>query len=171
MRLFFALWPDADTKHQLESVAHKLRLAAPSPLVPAANYHLTVAFVGEVLDSRLAQLRTIGASQRAHCCSIRLDAIEFWAKPRIVVAAAQEIPAALRGLWARLHEDLALPALPLRAHVTLARKVTQAPVPQAMSPIEWSMSSLSLVRSETAGIHSAYTVVDTWPLLDETENP
>jgi hypothetical protein len=52
--------------------------------------------------------------------------------------------------------------------VTLARKVMQAPVPQAMSAFVWRATSFSLVLSETGGIASAYTVVDTWPLLDET---
>jgi 2'-5' RNA ligase len=56
---------------------------------------------------------------------------------------------------------------PLRPHVTLARKVAQAPVLQAMSPFDWSARSFSLVSSDTSGAHSVYTVVDTWPLLYE----
>jgi 2'-5' RNA ligase len=79
-----------------------------------------------------------------------------------------------------LREDLALHEFghnetsveqPLRAHVTLARKVTQAPVLQAMSPLYWNTRSFSLICSETGGTCSAYTVVDTWPLLDESQNP
>jgi 2'-5' RNA ligase len=178
--LFFAIWPDADTKLRLESAAGALRLAASARLVPSENYHLTVAFLGEVANSRLAQLHKIGSSQRAACGTITLNAIEYWAKPQIVVTAAREIPAGLRSLWEHLREDLALHEFrhneapieqPLRAHVTLARKVTQAPVPQAMLPLEWNMHSLSLVCSETGGTHSAYTVVDTWSLLDERQNP
>ena len=53
------------------------------------------------------------------------------------------------------------------AHVTLARKVVQASVLQAMSPLLWCAHSFSLVRSEMSGAHSVYTVVDTWQLLDE----
>ena len=60
------------------------------------------------------------------------------------------------------------PPLPLRAHVTLARKVAQAPVLQALSPIPWNVRSFSLVSSDTSAAHSVYTVVDTWPLLYET---
>jgi RNA 2',3'-cyclic 3'-phosphodiesterase len=172
MRLFFALWPDADTKNQLASVAAKLRLAAPSRLVPADNFHLTLAFVGEVPSSRLPGLLAIGAMQRALRLRISFDATEYWAKSRIVVAAAQKMPPALLKLWEQLHKDLALEAQPdPRAHVTLARKVAQAPVLQAMSPVAWSTSSFGLYRSETGGGKSAYTVVDTWSLLDETEIP
>jgi 2'-5' RNA ligase len=63
-----------------------------------------------------------------------------------------------------------LPCERLRAHVTLARKVSQAPVLQAMSPIAWRATNFSLIRSDTGGAASAYTVVETWPLLDENEN-
>jgi RNA 2',3'-cyclic 3'-phosphodiesterase len=168
MRLFFALWPDADTKNQLAFVAAKLRLAAPSRLVPANNYHLTLAFVGEVPSSRLPGLLAIGAMQQASRLRITFDATEHWAKSQVVVAAAQKMPHQLLTLWDQLHKDLALKAQPNpRAHVTLARKVAQAPVLQAMSPVAWSTSSFGLYRSETGGVQSAYTVVDTWPLLDE----
>jgi nicotinamide-nucleotide amidase len=57
---------------------------------------------------------------------------------------------------------------PLRAHVALARKVAQLPVLQAMSPFSWPARSFSLIGSDTSGVCSVYTVVDTWPLLDET---
>ena len=168
MRLFFALWPDADTKNQLAGVAAKLPLAAPSRLVPEDSYHLTLAFVGEVPSSRLPGLLAIGAMQRASRLRITFDATEYWAKSQVVVAAAQKMPPELLTLWDQLHEDLALKAQPNpRAHVTLARKVAQAPVLQAMSPVAWSTSSIGLYRSETGGAQSAYTVVDTWPLLDE----
>jgi 2'-5' RNA ligase len=172
MRLFFALWPDADTKTQIARVAAQLALAKLSRLVPADNYHLTLAFVGEAPSSRLPGLLKIGGVRRAPRCTIAFDATEFWPKSRAVVAAAQEIPAGLLEFWEQLHRDLALkPQHKLRAHVTLARKVAQAPVLQAMSPIVWRTSSFGLYRSDTSGVESAYTVVDTWPLLDETQNP
>ena len=55
-----------------------------------------------------------------------------------------------------------------RAHVTLARKVAQAPVLPAMSSVLWVSHSFSLMRSETGENESAYTVVDSWSLLDGT---
>jgi hypothetical protein len=39
-----------------------------------------------------------------------------------------------------------------------------------MSPVVWRAASFSLVRSDTGGTESAYTVLDTWSLLDEIEN-
>ena len=168
--MFFALWPDAPTRAQLANAAAVLRLTSAARPVPQQNYHLTLAFVGEVPSSRLAVLRQIGLSQRRSACTIRLDAFEHWQESQVVAAVAREAPPVLlelsTGLRAALQDHQ--PESPWRAHVTLARKVTQAPVLQAMSPIHWCAKAFSLVSSDTRGSCSVYTVVDTWPLLDET---
>jgi 2'-5' RNA ligase len=168
LRLFFALWPDVDAATRLARLAASLNLASPGRLVDAKNYHVTLAFIGEVAESRLAVLRQVGGSLQAPRCTIALDSLEFWPPSRVVVAAAQETPRSLLSLWTQLHEATGSPRAQLRVHVTLARKVAQPPVLQAMSPILWRATRFSLVRSETGGAESAYTVVDTWPLLDET---
>jgi 2'-5' RNA ligase len=179
LRLFFALWPDADTRERVANAAAALRLTDGRP-VPPHNYHLTLAFIGEVTGSQVAVLRQIGRGQRAPGCTITIDAYEYWPEPRVVAAVAREPPTALVDLWMRLRQDLVLRQAALnlnrlqpspRAHVTLARKVAQAPVLQAMSPLEWSARSFSLVRSDKRGAHTVYTVVDTWPLLDKSPNP
>jgi 2'-5' RNA ligase len=173
MRLFFALWPDAGVRSLIADAAAGLRWSGAARLVPRENYHLTLAFVGEVPSSSLAVLQQIGRSQREHACTISLDAYEHWREPRVVVAVARETPAALTLLSTRLRAALQdRPAEPpLRAHVTLARKVAQAPVQQALSPTPWNVRSFSLVSSDTRGAHSVYTVVDTWPLLYEQPPP
>lgn len=179
MRLFFALWPDAGTRERMANAVAALRLADGRP-VPPANYHLTLAFIGEVTRTQVAVLQQIGRGQRAPGCTITIDACEYWREPQVVVAVAREPPTALVELWMRLRRDLVLHQAALnlnrlqpslRAHVTLARKVAQAPVLPAMSPFEWSARSFSLVQSDTSGAHSVYTVVDTWPLLDERPKP
>ena len=177
MRMFFALWPDDDTRARIANAAAALQLVGDARFAPPQNYHLTLAFVGAVAESQLALLQQIGRAQQGAACTIRFDAYDYWPEPRVVVALAREPPPALTLLWTRLHQDLTrqqavltqlhLHSL-LRAHITLARKVVQAPVLQAMSPIRWNARSFSLVRSDPRSAHSAYTVVDTWPLLDES---
>jgi RNA 2',3'-cyclic 3'-phosphodiesterase len=170
MRIFFALWPDALTRAQVANAGAALRLTDAAMPVPQQNFHLTVAFVGEVPSSRLAVLQRVGRSQRGLACTIRLDSYEHWQESQVVAAVARETPRALIELSTRLRAALQDQQLEprWRAHVTLARKVTQAPVLQAMSPIHWSAKAFSLVSSDTSGSYSVYTVVDTWPLLDET---
>jgi RNA 2',3'-cyclic 3'-phosphodiesterase len=156
---------------QLTQMARQMNLEGRSRPVDPKNYHVTLAFVGEVPDARLAVLQQIGRSLRVARFAFKCDSIEFWQGSQVAVAAVGTAPPGLRDLWAKLNSALGLPREPLRAHVTLARKVTQATVPQAMSPVEWQATNFSLIRSDTGGVESAYTVLDTWPLLDETENP
>ncbi len=170
MRLFFALWPDAEVTRQLAQTARQLKLEGRSRRVDPKNYHVTLAFVGEVPAPRLAVLQQIGRSLRAPRFTFTCDSIEFWRESQVVVAAARAAPPGLLDLWAQLNDAIGLPRERLRAHVTLARKVTQAPVPQAMSPVVWQATNFSLIRSDTGGAESAYTVLDTWSLLDETEH-
>jgi 2'-5' RNA ligase len=165
MRLFFALWPDADAEAQLADIAGKLTLEGPGRLVRPGNYHVTLAFLGEAPSAQLAKWQQIGRTLRAPRCTIEFGALEYWPEPKVVVAVAHDPPAALLELWTQLRAAAGLPRL--RAHVTLARKVAQAPVLQAMSVITWRANSVNLIRSETGGAESAYTVVDTWPLLYE----
>jgi 2'-5' RNA ligase len=178
--LFYALWPDVRVRKPLARAAAALPLAGDARRVPSDNFHVTLAFLGEVAVSRLPALRRIAGAQRAPECSITFDGYEYWSDPQVVVAVVRETPAALVELSTLLHRALstsgAPPRLereprPLRAHVTLARKVAQAPVLQALSPIQWNVRSFSLVSSDTRGAHSVYTVVDTWPLLYERPPP
>jgi 2'-5' RNA ligase len=171
LRMFFALWPDAETRERLTLAARALDCGSAARAVPARDFHLTLAFVGEVPSRRLADLQQIGRDQRALSVELRIDAYEYWPKPEVAVAAARQIPAPLEALWASLHACLAQAGFQmqpkrLRPHVTLARKVAQAPVPTTMSPFDWTAHEFHLVRSKTGGERSVYTVVDTWPLLD-----
>jgi RNA 2',3'-cyclic 3'-phosphodiesterase len=172
VRLFFAALPDAATRLRIAAAADSLQLEPDAQRVPRDNYHVTLAFIGEIAASRLPAVLAIGRARQTAAFSLRLDAYEYWPKPEVVVAAARAIPPALERLWQELHQELASHQLALapkrlRPHVTLARKVSQAPVPQAMSGLDWPVRDFCLMRSDTAGARPAYTVVGTWPLLDD----
>ena len=171
MRLFFALWPDSDVRRRLAHLASQLNLESRSRRVDPKNYHVTLAFVGEVPDTQLAVLQQIGRSLRVPQFTFECDSMEFWREPQVIVAAVRAVPPGLQVLWTTFNDAIGLPRGRLRAHVTLARKVTQAPVPKAMSPVVWRATDFSLIRSDTGGVESAYTVLDTWSLLDKPENP
>jgi 2'-5' RNA ligase len=174
VRLFFAVVPDAATRERLADVAASLLLASESRLVPRNNYHMTLAFVGEVPTPQVRILHQIGSAQRTTAFALRFDSYEYWPKPEVVVAAARTIPPPMEQLWQQLHRDLAehrwaLDPKRLRPHVTLARKAPQAPVLQAMSSFDWFVREFCLMRSDSSGLQPAYTVVDTWSLLDNPE--
>jgi 2'-5' RNA ligase len=174
LRLFFALRPDPMERESLADAARLLSLGRGARLVPRNNYHVTLAFVGEVAVTQVPTLQRIGAAQAAPPLTLKFDAFEYWPKPEVVVAAARTFPDALQVLWQQLHSELAvhqwaLDPKRLRPHVTLARKVSQAPVLEAMSPVTWVAREFCLMRSELSAPQPAYTVVDTWPLLYDSE--
>jgi 2'-5' RNA ligase len=173
LRLFFAAAPDPVAREQIAAASQSLSLE-PGARIPRKNYHMTLAFVGDVAASQLPVMLKVGAAQKERAFSVTFDAFEYWPKPGVIVAAAHLIPAELHRLWRQLHHELAehvgtLESERLRPHVTLARKVSQPPVLQAMSAFDWRVRDFCLMRSDTSGIRSAYTVVDTWPLLDSAE--
>jgi 2'-5' RNA ligase len=175
LRLFFAAVPDAAARERIAALSQSMPLQPGARRVLRDNYHMTLAFVGDIAVSQLPLLLQVGAAQKERAFSVALDAREYWPKSGVVVAAVRLIPAELHRLWRRLHDDLAghtrvLESEPLRPHITLARKVSQPPVLQAMSAFDWRVRDFCLMRSDTSGIQSAYTVVDTWPLLDSVEN-
>jgi 2'-5' RNA ligase len=170
MRLFFATTPSLAAVEALRCVAPSLGPCA--RLVPQQNYHVTLAFVGEVAHEALDSICQIGAAC-VGSFSVSLTSREYWPRAQVVVAAADHVEAGVAGIALRLQAAIAgyrAPGRdepPWRPHVTLARKVLQAPVSHAMSAIAWTSSSFSLFTSERREGRSVYTVVDTWPLLDK----
>lgn len=176
VRLFFALWPDATTRERIAAAARALSLDAGARAVPGENYHATLAFIGEVPATALPSICDLGAALRSPRLELSFDAYEYWPKPEVVVVAARTIPPPLQRLWQALHAALnergwALETKRLRPHITVARNVVQAPVLQQMAPFDWPADTFSLVRSDTGGPRSIYTVQDTWPLLYEPVKP
>jgi 2'-5' RNA ligase len=170
--LFFAALPESEVRYRLASAAKSLYLPADARRVREENYHLTLAFAGEVSSSQAATLRAVGAAIRPCAFEVRFDVFEYWRKSEVLVIAASEQPRGLLDLNQELGAGfrrlgLAEDPVPFRAHVTLARNVSQAPVLPAMSRLCWNVQTFHLVRSARSAVGSVYTVVDTWSLLDE----
>jgi 2'-5' RNA ligase len=175
MRLFFAVFPDDETRRRLAAAVHALVLDDESRRVPSKNYHMTLAFIGEV-SVPLAALRDVGAAQRVSAFTTRFDGYEYWPKAQIVVARPASWSAPLERLQRGLSADLArcgirLDERPYWPHMTVARKVLQAPVLQALSEIAWTAGAFQLARSDRSHGGAIYTVVDSWPLLDMEPDP
>ncbi len=170
MRLFFALWPDKDTQQQW----HDTLAAYVKPLgghrVPAANLHLTLAFLGEVPGTRINTLLRLGDDLSHEPFTLRLDRIESWKKPGLACLRPADEPAALLRLAGQLQtglqrEGFVTEARRFKPHVTLARQVI---IPSDSLPVwpvlEWPVTSLALVRSERTPEGSHYHCVGQWPL-------
>jgi len=171
VRLFFAAFPGTEICRRIVSASVAIGLPKEARLVPPDNYHMTIAFVGEASREVAVALRMIGAAVRCRPFEVCFDAFEYWQRPEVVVAVASVRPPILLELHRALHAEigrLGLHADPVafRAHITLARKVTQPSVFKSMSKISWRVRDFQLVRSARSAQGSVYTVVDGWSLLD-----
>jgi 2'-5' RNA ligase len=171
VRLFFAAFPDGETRRRIASAAAALVLGDGARLMPCENYHMTLAFVGEVSNAQAASLRAIGPFE-VPAFTVRLDTYEHWQRSEVVVLAASRCPPALHDLQCKLRgeldrQEIAPDPRPFRPHVTVARNAVQALEQQAMSELLWPVTAFQLVRSVRSGAGASYTVVDRWSLLDK----
>lgn len=145
MRLFFAIWPPPQTAAALEQWAR----GCEGRVVPAANIHLTLAFLGEA-DPAPAQSAARRVRGRAH--ELPLEQARYWKHNRIVWAGPQETPPDLAELVSQLHfhlgtEKFVLEKRPFAAHVTLLRDASPPKAPARLPQVGWPVREFALVSS------------------------
>jgi 2'-5' RNA ligase len=162
MRLFFALWPPPAAAALLESWAR----GCDGNVVPAANIHLTLAFLGEA-DPAKASAAARRVQARAHRLPIRQA--RYWKHNQIVWVGPDETPPELVELASQLHAELseegfALERRPFAAHVTLLRKASSRPALAPLPALEWPADEFALVRSRSGGGGVRYETLEGFPL-------
>lgn len=182
-RLFFALWPSAEVAEELSRFTRAL-LAGHGRAVPAANVHLTLAFLGPADSEQQTCYSKSVDGLAADAFAITLDTVGYWRRSGILWAGCSRDPEGLRALVAWLNERLVpcgfIPdTRPFRVHFTLARHVRRfagisrggkvASVMKRervdpMPPLSWRASEFTLVESQTLPGGARYRVVRAWPL-------
>jgi RNA 2',3'-cyclic 3'-phosphodiesterase len=186
--VFFALWPASGLQQSLAETTQSVVLAAGGRPVPPENFHVTLAFLGSVPDARISEVAALGADVASQVTQpslgVTLDTIEYWQKPKVVVAtaglpAADSAPLAnvlavalksrlpeagfaadLKTLWSVGRRE----TREFHPHVTLARKIAHPIHSIGIQPVLWSFTDFALVDSRTEPKGSVYTVLQTFPL-------
>jgi len=153
-RLFFALWPDAGARARLAPLGSELAAAASGKPVPIAKVHLTLAFLGEVEQARIAVAVEAAHAVRWKRFGFALDRVGSFRGARVAWAGCERVPEPLAALASGLAAGLAeagfaLEDRPYAPHATLARRIARAVAADAIEPIPWAVDGFSLVRSET----------------------
>lgn len=171
MRLFFALWPDAGTRDALAASAHALRATCGGRAPPAANLHLTLAFLGAVAERRVAEFAALAAALPATPFEFVLDQFGYWRAQRLLWAGMRVCPPELGALALALRERLTAAGFqverrPFHPHVTLLRDVTRAPATEQTPdvPLQWRARHFVLACSLPVRGGVVYRMVGTWPL-------
>ena len=174
LRLFYALWPGDRLRAALQVAAASAVREVAGQSVPPGNFHVTLAFLGAVPGQSLPGLLEVGTRGPWPAVELSFDRIEYWAKPKVLVAMPTSPPAAglaiVERLWAAL-EPLGFDreARPWRPHLTLARRIRRPPPDDlVLAPVEsvgdappWR---LALVDSMTHADGPRYKPVADWPL-------
>ncbi len=167
-RLFFALWPDHETRERLYAVS-KMLPEKYGRRVPRDNLHITLVFLGSIdaQQCRAVQQAASGISSRSF--SLQLDRAGKWPRAKVFWLTATTIPEELTSLVTELNKSandcgIKVESRPYSPHVTLARKA-KGPVPRLdLKPFEWTIKSFALVQSNTLQDGAVYEVIQSWVL-------
>ncbi|MER5741411.1 RNA 2',3'-cyclic phosphodiesterase [Streptomyces sp. NPDC002262] len=186
MRLFAAVLPPAGPLAELGAVVdglHALPGADALRWTSRPGWHFTLAFMGEVEDALLPELRArlARAAHRTPPFGLRLHGGGHFGRRALWTGAAGELDA-LRLLAERADAAARRAGIPMeehrryQAHLTIARARGEgaplAPFLAALDGFEgtrWQVGELSLVRSNlpvdgVPGEGPRYEVVEAWPL-------
>ncbi len=132
MRLFFGLDPAADDKRAIDSWRSRMATAEGRP-VPAGNFHVTLAFLGEIPERQLERLGdAVDRLDLPEADELCLDRVGYWPRPGIFWVGPGAPPAplsTLAGQLARIAQGLGArrDRRPFVPHVTLYRDCRQPP--------------------------------------------
>lgn len=165
LRLFLALWPDAEVRAALREQALCWGWPDAARRYDESDWHLTLHFLGALPAERLAGLRA-GLAVDVEPFELLLDRAELWRG--IAVLTCEQVPPALLRLHAALGHamqclDLLPDARPYRPHLTLARSAVGAQLPLEPPRIAWPVRGYALVRS-TADPRWRYDAVQQYPV-------
>jgi 2'-5' RNA ligase len=165
MRIFFAVWPPAETARALAQWAREAQRGTGGKPTDEAKIHLTLAFLGDA-DAQ----RAIGAARRvtANTHGLPIEQASYWRHNQIVWVGPRETPPPLQALFDRLSEELyreefILERRPFAAHVTLVRKARAAALPP-LAALDWPVREFLLVRSSLSSKGSTYEPLERFAL-------
>jgi 2'-5' RNA ligase len=174
-RLFFALWPDDQTRHALASVSQSIE-AKGFKCVQPHNLHVTLVFLGHVnADTELLITQAV-ADIPARSFELTFDLLSYWCRPKILcltcLQPAPEQAIILASALGAAAKDCALQTdtRPYTPHITLARHARYLPKLK-FEPIVWRAEAFRLVESCSEPDGVFYKVKQQWPFIKPATNP
>lgn len=164
--MFYALWPDDDTRAELAEAAARIDLRDAN-LVRPENLHMTVQFLGTV-DSALAeQLCTLQPVPSRDQFTIEINDVGWWRAPRVAWLAPFVVPPQLEEMVLEIREfsekwGITPEKRPFVPHVTVARKVRRAPRSFGSITVQWRVDNVALVLSKMEPVGAYYEVQNRW---------
>jgi 2'-5' RNA ligase len=165
-RLFLACVPAPALAERMQAIGRAHRRDA--RLIPPANLHLTLAFLGSVADARIASCRSAVSALAPLDATLRLDRLGFWRRGGILWLGPSHSVDALTDYANSLRATLRgagfpVESRPFKVHVTLARKCRQGLRPQPFDAIDWPLRRVDLIVSRLDPKGARYRSLSHWP--------
>ncbi len=175
MRLFFALWPGKTLARKWHGLGRRWHPVVGGRLMPVANLHLTLVFLGEVPEQRISELQACVADLSAAPVRLELTHAGYWKHNGIVWLAPTTVPSELAALEQALRSRLVAAGFVLEQreyvpHITLLRKALRGPA-ESLRPIVWGCDSFVLAGSTPGENGSSYAILGRWPLTGKCSEP
>jgi 2'-5' RNA ligase len=170
MRAFFGLSPNAETKLAIQAWRDQAFPDLHAP-VPAANFHVTLAFLGNVSVEQLDTINhLIDEMPKVTAFDVSLNQLGHWSKPKAFWLGCQQTAPQHIRLAKLIHEIANQSGLLLQqqdyvAHLTLARKCkVKPPAPVVPANFQWHVDQFHLFASKPSSQGVYYPIQQSWPL-------
>lgn len=176
LRLFFALWPSDAQREALFALTAPAIASIDGKPVRPANFHVTLAYLGSVPGRGFADLVAVGGRTDHPPIELAFQRLDYWPKPRVVVAVPARTPSPGQQMVDRLWSGLGPLGFerehrPWQPHLTLVRHIRQPPaanfgptLPAKAAEAAARGWSLALVESSTHPEGVRYRPLADWPL-------
>jgi len=172
MRAFFGLSPNAEAKLAIQAWRNNAFPDLRAP-VPAANFHVTLAFLGNVSVEQLNTINhLIDEMPKVTAFDVSLNQLGHWSKPKALWLGCQQTANEHLLLAKQVHEIAIKAGLQIQqqdyvAHLTLARKCKVEPPASLVSAnFQWHADQLHLFESKSTPQGVSYSIIESWPLCN-----
>ncbi|MGD9385532.1 MAG: RNA 2',3'-cyclic phosphodiesterase [Thioalkalispiraceae bacterium] len=168
-RLFFALWPSDAVRTEIDQQIQPRIKKHPAKKVPLHNWHITLAFLGNVSPDTKQCVIEQAAQVHADHFELQLTKLGFFKRARVVWLGSEGCPSALTSLLEQLNKQLAVCGYQTDfktfiPHMTLLRKANKGLEVNEFNAIQWPVTEFVLVESVTDKKGAIYQVIKRWPL-------
>lgn len=169
-RLFFALWPSEGVRAAIKKNIQPYIQDHPAKKVPVHNWHITLAFLGNVSSETKACVQQQVALLKEKHFTLQLDHLGYFERARVAWLGCNDVPREMQALFDELNVALAPCGYQsdfkiFTPHLTLLRKVSTALDAQDVAPLNWSVNEFVLVESVTTDHGATYKVINRWKLF------
>jgi len=167
MRCFIGLDLAAQDKLAIEAWREKA-LPRLNAAVPAANFHITLAFLGQIDERQCESLSSKLDTISTPSFNITLNELGYWSEPRILFLGTSGVPKKIHKLAEQCRRAARSCNIPIQQqnyvpHVTLVRKIKDTPPAALLSAnFEFHFSHFHLFESISTKTGVTYPIRKSW---------